>query len=68
MEVKTRRGDGFGGPLAAVTATKQEKLRTLGLAFLRSSEVPWRYIRFDVVAVWLVPGEGPRVEHVVDAF
>lgn len=68
VEVKTRRGDAYGGPLVAVTPTKQEKLRSLALAFLRTSDVPWRYVRFDVVGVWLVPGAGPRIEHVVDAF
>lgn len=65
-EVKTRRGGGFGGPLLAVTRRKQAKIRQLALAFLRSAELPYRRVRFDVVAI--IWGEQPDVRHLEGAF
>lgn len=60
-EVKTRRGDGAGGPLAAVTAAKQRQLRRLAAAYLSDVTLPRRGIRFDVLAVtW---GDPPSVDH-----
>lgn len=66
-EVKTRRSDRFGGPLAAVTPRKQAQIRAITVAFLRAGELPYRTVRFDVVGVRLdaVP---PRIEHVRAAF
>lgn len=67
-EVKTRRDDAFGGPLAAVTHTKQVRLRRLAGAFLTAARLPYRRARFDVVGVWL-PASGPgRLEHLRAAF
>lgn len=67
-EVKTRRGDAYGGPLVAVTRSKQAKIRELAVAFLREAGLRLPTVRFDVVGVWLVPGREPRIEHVVQAF
>lgn len=68
VEVKTRRGDGFGGPLAAVTQDKQARIRRLAVAFLREAGLRYRSVRFDVVAVWAPRGGAPRIEHVEGAF
>lgn len=68
VEVKTRRGDAFGGPVAAVTYRKQAKLRALAAAWLRETG-GWRGpVRFDVVAVWLRPGRAPELRHIPRAF
>lgn len=68
VEVKTRRGDAFGGPVSAVTRRKQAKLRALATAWLRASG-GWRGpVRFDVVAVWLRPGRLPELRHIPGAF
>lgn len=68
VEVKTRRGDAFGGPVAAVTPRKQAKLRALAAAWLRGTG-GWRGpVRFDVVAVWLRPGRAPELRHIPGAF
>lgn len=66
-EVKTRRGDGFGGPLAAVTARKQAKIRSLAVALLAGGELPYRRVRFDVVGVRL-DGPEPAIQHLPAAF
>lgn len=67
-EVKTRRGDAFGGPLAAVTARKQDRIRRLALALLGAAELPYRRLRFDVVAVTWRRGAPPQVVHLPEAF
>jgi putative endonuclease len=67
-EVKTRRGDGYGSPAAAVTAAKQARLRRLAAAYLAASPVPPCRIRFDVVAVtWPRAGQ-PAVDHLEGVF
>lgn len=68
VEVKTRRSDRFGGPLAAIPPRKQAKIRALGAAFLRETGVRARAVRFDVVGVWLRPGCDPQLSHVRSAF
>lgn len=67
VEVKTRRGDGFGGALAAVTPRKQARIRRLALAFLVGADLPYRQVRFDVIAVRL-DQDPPGIDHVVEAF
>ncbi len=67
VEVKTRRGDGFGGALAAVTPNKQARIRRLAVAFLVAADLPYRRVRFDVIAVRL-DRDPPGIDHVVEAF
>jgi putative endonuclease len=67
VEVKSRRGDAFGGPLAAVTPSKQRRIRRLATAFLREHQLRAERIRFDVVAVRF-DGSSPAVEHLEAAF
>jgi putative endonuclease len=67
VEVKTRSGDGFGGPEDAVNAKKQDLLaRTAGL-YMEHIGYDWE-IRFDIVAV-LMRGDAVReIRHIEDAF
>jgi putative endonuclease len=68
VEVKTRRGEGFGAPAEAVIEEKVRRLRRLAAQWLATSEVRPREIRFDVVSVRR-PRTGPaQVEHVRAAF
>jgi putative endonuclease len=68
VEVKTRRGDGFGAPEEAVVAAKVRRLRRLASAWLAERSVRPREVRFDVVSVRR-PRRGPaRVEHIRGAF
>lgn len=66
-EVKTRRGERYGGPLTAVTPRKQARIRALTVALLRTGELPYRTVRFDVVGV-RTDTTPPTVQHVPAAF
>ena len=73
VEVKLRRGMGFGDPLEAVTPKKQAKVRLMAEHYLAGKEenfaARFREMRFDVVGILLLPGTGrPEVRHVEDAF
>src|SRR6266508_4091851 len=50
-EVKTRRGNGYGSPAAAVTPAKQARLRRLAAAYLAAIPTPPCRVRFDVATV-----------------
>ena len=65
VEVKTRRGLGFGHPAEAVTPRKLARLRRLTAQWLAAHDAHPCSIRIDVIAV-LVPRSGAaRVEHLV---
>lgn len=68
LEVKTRRSLRQGGPLVAVTPTKQARIRALTAALLRDVDLPYRRVRFDVVGILLPGGGRGRLEHVPGAF
>ena len=67
VEVKLRRGTGYGHPLDAVTPRKQAVIRRLAERFLAEKEPDFDTVRFDVVGI-LVGEGGPRLVHVRDAF
>ena len=62
-EVKTRSGVGYGLPVEAVTRAKAARIRRLAQQWLAESRARWVEVRFDVVAVLLVPGRAAQVEH-----
>jgi putative endonuclease len=65
VEVKTRRGLGYGHPAEAVTARKVARLRRLTAQWVAAHDVRPASIRIDVIAV-LVPRSGAaQVEHLV---
>jgi len=67
VEVKTRRGHGFGTPLEAVETRKQHKMIQAAQYFLSEKGLHQREARFDVVGIsW--PQREPEIEHVVNAF
>ncbi len=64
VEVKEKRGDGFGDPLEMVTPEKQRRVRRAAEAWLAARpELAELEVGFDVVAV-----RGGRVQRVADAF
>jgi putative endonuclease len=69
VEVKCRRGTGFGHPLEAITHLKREEIARVARAWLRTQALPPGVIlRFDAVSVVLRGGEPPELVHVPDAW
>ncbi len=67
VEVKTRRGEGFGAPAGAVDWRKQRQMARSAQVWLdRHGEWDVEY-RFDVIGI-VVGAGGPRVEHLENAF
>ncbi len=63
VEVKTRASMAFGGPAAAVTRTKQQRLARAAIQYLKAKTPKFDSIRFDVICV--LPD---TIEHIVHAF
>jgi len=68
IEVRTRKGYGFGTPEESVNVTKQKKLVSLAFAYLQTHRNHSSLWRFDVVAVELDrKGKIARLELIQDA-
>ncbi len=67
VEVKARRGEGFGSPVEAVHARKRRELVKSAQVWVDRFGTAGTTYRFDVFAV-LFEGEQVRVRHVPDAF
>jgi putative endonuclease len=69
IEVKTRRGCGYGTPAEAVTAAKQRKIVNTAWCYLKQTGKADAPCRFDVIEVLLGPAGGQaRCNHIIDAF
>lgn len=66
VEVKTRRSEAYGGPLAAIDHRKAARLRRLAGQWLAEHPQPLSAVRIDLVAVWWRAGRPPLVQHVTD--
>lgn len=62
-EVKTRTTDRYGGPAAAVTASKQSRIRRLAMRWLAETGARAGKLRFDVAVV-----RGDEVQIIEGAF
>lgn len=67
VEVKTRKGTGFGRPEEAVTLEKQRNIIKAAKAFLYERHLEGSPCRFDVVSILLQNSE-PEIEHFKNAF
>ena len=67
VEVKARRGTGFGRPEDAVDAAKQKAIRRVAEAWLHERKLFPSPVRFDVIAVMFERGR-PEIEHFENAF
>jgi putative endonuclease len=67
-EVKTRRGDSYGTPLAAVDPGKVRRLRALAAVWLAGHPQMRGPIRFDVIGICLRASGPATVEHLRGAF
>lgn len=63
VEVKTRRGAGFGHPLEAVTGAKRRELVKAARVWVDRFGRPSDIYRFDCIAI-----VDDKLEHVADAF
>ena len=68
IEVKARRGLGYGRPAEAVNALKRRRIERVALAYLARRRWLERSCRFDVVEVVAGPDGSLQVHHIVDAF
>ena len=67
VEVKTRRGLGYGTPAEAVTRDKQKLIARGALAWLRLLDNPDILFRFDIVEI-VFNESGPAYNLIKDAF
>jgi len=67
VEVKTRRGTGYGHPSLAVSKTKEKNIAKVARAYMRQTDHTWE-VRFDIVAILLEHDGTHRLEHLKDAF
>ena len=67
VEVKLRRGTGYGDPLEAVTPRKQQAIRLMTEEYLSEHTPVFQAIRFDVVGI-LLRGDRPEITHLENAF
>ncbi len=64
VEVKQRASNAFGGPLAAVTKAKQQRVARAATQFIKTHpQLLKDEMRFDVIC--MLPGE---IEHIENAF
>ncbi|PFG33553.1 YraN family protein [Sanguibacter antarcticus] len=63
VEVKTRRGTGYGHPAEAVTPVKLARLKRLAGQWLHDHETRVASVRIDVVAIVLGRSGPADVEH-----
>lgn len=64
VEVKTRRGLGFGDPLESLTYAKVRRLKGLAMEWVRSQEDAVGPVRLDAVGVLLDADATARLRHV----
>lgn len=68
VEVKTRSGRLFGGPLAAVTLKKQQRIRRMAKTYLAEKGLQDIPARFDVVGIVMRRGDAPHIQWIENAF
>jgi putative endonuclease len=69
VEVKTRKTETFGAPIAAVDRAKRHVMSRAAVRYLRRLKDPRVYFRFDVIEVIGQPGDPePILRHIPNAF
>jgi len=68
VEVKTRAGLGYGHPLEAITPQKRREIQQVAQIWVERHGRPGDEYRYDAIAVLIVDGGGPVIEHVEDAW
>jgi putative endonuclease len=68
VEVKTRSGTGYGHPLEAITWKKRREIQQVAAAWIDRNGRPGDVYRFDAIAVLVLAGRAPQIDHVEDAW
>jgi putative endonuclease len=68
IEVKTKGQTRFDVPQAMVHRHKQNKIVHVAMVYIQQRRLQRVDVRFDVVAITLLPGVPPEVTHVPAAF
>src|SRR3989337_2886122 len=68
IEVKSRKSLEYGSPEEAITKNKIKQLKRIAELYLYENEIKEILCRFDVIAILMLPGEKPQIEHFVNAF
>ena len=68
VEVKGRRGEGYGHPLEAITWRKRREISQVARHWIHENGGGWDIVRFDAIAVREVSDGPPTVEHTPDAW
>jgi Holliday junction resolvase-like predicted endonuclease len=68
VKLKPPKGSGGTHPSLSVTTKKIAKLRQLGEFYLSLKHLTHMQPRFDVIAVQLVDGKPPVIDHFINAF
>lgn len=68
VEVKTRRGEGFGHPFEAIDGAKRARLWRLAIAWVAANRgaVQGRRLRIDAIGLTGADPGAARLEHLVD--
>ena len=61
VEVKTRSTVNFGHPFESITKSKLQNIFKAGLAYLQTTNEPYKSYRIDVISV--IGKENPKIEH-----
>jgi len=68
IEVKSRKSFEYGSPEEAITKNKIKQLKRIAELYLYENEIKEILCRFDVIAILILPGKKPQIEHFVNAF
>ena len=68
VEVKARRGTGYGHPLEAITWRKRREIAVVARQWIERFGAAGDTFRFDAIAVTQAGGKTPVIEHVEDAW
>ncbi|HSG82007.1 MAG TPA: YraN family protein, partial [Gemmatimonadota bacterium] len=68
VEVKTRKGAGYGHPLEAITARKRREVERVARHWLQRYGRRGLHYRFDAVAVVFGESTSPDIEHLPGAW
>lgn len=68
IEVKYRKNLEYGPPELAITKGKQNLVKRTATAYLWENEIKDELSRIDVIAILKLPGQRPKINHIINAF